>query len=347
MKKFKISLKHLRLILLFAVAVFLILSVTMALSFLCIHLLARFGILNPDQIHRVPLLMLCLISTVLGTILALFCSRILLHPIRDIMDATDRIADGDYRVRIHLHGPEDFQVLSDKFNHMAEELSSVEMLRSDFVSNFSHEFKTPIVSIRGFAKALKWDDLTPEDREEYLNIIINESERLSDLSTNVLYLSRLENQTILTDKKPFNITEQIRLVIALLDHKICEKELQICFEGEDYSLSGNAEMLKQIWINLLDNAVKFSPAGGTISVHVDRKDTQIEVSVSNQGEGLSPETSAHIFDRFYQGDLSHSTPGNGLGLTIAGKIAELHKGTIRVDSSIPGWITFVVQLPIE
>ena len=261
------------------------------------------------------------------------------------MAAVDKIADGDYSARIDLKGTEDFKTLSQKFNHMAEEIGSVEMLRSDFVNNFSHEFKTPIVSIRGFAKALKWEDLTTEEREEYLNIIISESERLSDLAANVLYLSKIETQTILTNKATFNVSEQIRLVIALLDQKFSEKHIEIIFDCKEFFIRGNQEMLKQVWINLLDNAIKFSPENGIVTVQIHPVQEQIIFRISDQGSGMSSEIMTHIFDKFYQGDLSHSTSGNGLGLAIVKKIVELHKGTVSVSSSDRG-STFEVKLPL-
>lgn len=229
-----------------------------------------------------------------------------------------------------------FGHFSNKFNHMAEELGSVEMLRTDFVGNFSHEFKTPIVSIRGFAKALKWDDLTEEERTEYLDIIISESERLSELSQNVLYLSKIENQTIITNKRRYNLSEQIRRVVALLDHKFSEKQLEVLFDSDEFMITANEEMMKQVWINLLDNGIKFSPLGGKIAISIKQEKDNLSVKISNQGDEIPPEMKEHIFDKFYQGDLSHSTNGNGLGLAIVKKIINLHSGKIIVHSSKNG-----------
>lgn len=340
----KKHLRHLRLTLFFAMIVFMIMFLTMTLLFFGTQLLVRLDIIGRKPMGKLPLFMFCLISTILGTVLAAIFSRAPLRPIREIIDAVDKIADGDYSVRIHLRSPEEFKILSDKFNHMAEELDSVEMLRNDFVSNFSHEFKTPIVSIRGFAKALKWDDLSPEERNEYLDIIISESERLADLSANVLYLSKIEQQTILTDKRCFNLSEQIRLTIALFDERLSEKNIRLSFDCEEYFLIGNEEMLRQVWINLLGNAIKFSPAHGMIEIRMEQIDGRISVTFSNQGPKIPAETAAHIFEKFYQGDSSHTTDGNGLGLSIAKRIVELHSGTIRLKQSEPDEITFEVRL---
>lgn len=325
------SLRYFRLTLIFASVVFVIILATMVLIFMGTHVLAYLGMIQEENFARLPLF--CIISLFIGTILAMFFSKAPLRPLREIISATEQISDGDYSVRLHLKGPEEFRILSEKFNPMAEELGSVEMLRNDFVSNFSHEFKTPIVSIRGFARALQWEDLSPEERAEYLDIIIKESNRLADLSSNVLYLSRLEQQTILTDKKRFNVSEQIRQAVALLDHKLTEKHLEIAMDGPECYLCGNEEMMKQVWINLLDNAIKFSPDHGKIDWNVTATEDNIGICISNECSTLSPEVLNHIFDKFYQGDLSHSTPGNGLGLAIVKKILELHDGQISVHSA--------------
>lgn len=236
-------LKRFQLRLLFGLAVFLIMLTTMMMVFFGTHLLARIGYIEGGDVEKFPLFLFCLVSVLLGTVLSIVFSKAPLRPFRELMDAIDQIASGDYHVRLHLKGTDEFRTLSEKLNHMAEELGSVEMLRSDFVGNFSHEFKTPIVSIRGFAKALKWNDVTPEEREEYLDIIIAEADRLSELSINVLYLSKLENQTILTEKKRVHITEQMRRTVALFDQRFSEKRLVIDFDAEEVFMEGNAEMM--------------------------------------------------------------------------------------------------------
>lgn len=318
----------------------------MFLIFTGAHLLAYFHFVDKAHVNHFPLFAFSLTSIIIGTIIAIFFSRKPLRPFREIMNALDRIADGDYTVRLQLKGPEEFKTMSDKFNHMAKELDSVEMLRKDFVNHFSHEFKTPIVSSRGFAKALKWEDLSNEERTEYLDIIISEAERLSTLSANILYLSKLENQTILTDKKMLNVSEQLRRIIVLLDHKITEKNLELLFDSQEYYLPGNEEMLRQMWINLLDNAFKFSPEGGTVSILIREASGRIEFQITNEAPTLSDEALKHLFDQFYQSDPSHATPGNGLGLSIVKKILDLHSGTISV-SSADNRCTFEITLPVD
>lgn len=337
--------KQLRLSLMFAAVVFVLLLATVTIVVLLMLFFSHWGWIDEAEFNRLPLFVFAISSVLVGTILAAMFSRAPLKPLRAVMDATDRIADGDYSVRLNLEHPEEFRALSEKFNHMAQELGSVEMLRSDFVNSFSHELKTPIVSIRGFAKALKWDDLTDDERNEYLDIIIHESERLCDLSTNVLLLSKFEQQTILTDTKPFNLTEQIRQTVALLYSRWNEKQLEIELDAEDFTYTGNSDMLRQVWINLLDNAIKFSPEKGKIIFTLSREKDGLCITCRDQGAGIPPEIAAHVFDKFYQGDAAHHAKGNGLGLSIAKRIVELHRGNIEVISEIGAGTQFIVHLP--
>lgn len=343
MNRWKASLKYFRLTLVFALIVFLIMLAAMLLTLGGTSLLTHIGVISGENQGRFPLLSFCLGNLLVGTSLAIAFSTLPLRPIREIMDAVDRIANGDYSVRLSLKGLDELRALGDKFNHMAEELGSVEMLRTDFINNFSHEFKTPIVSIRGYAKELKWDDLTPEERNEYLDIIISESERLVSLSSNVLYLSKIEKQAIVPNRKRFNLSEQIRLVIVLLDKKFADKNLAPEFEGGEVWCDGNEEMLKQVWINLLDNAIKFSPPGKKIEVCASSSPDEISVKIRDFGSGIPLEQKNRIFDKFYQCDASRTTAGNGLGLTIVKRILDLHGGKIAVYSSEEG-STFEVTL---
>lgn len=344
MKNKKYIAKSFGMALLFSASYFLILLITIFLVAIGVIFLATIGILNDEEVSRFPLFMMALVSLIIGTVLSLIFSRIPLSLLYKIIEATNKIADGDYSVRLNLKGPTEMRKLNTSFNHMAEELGSVEMLRTDFVNNFSHEFKTPIVSIRGFAKMLKKGGLTDEERTEYLDIIISESERLSELSMNVLNLSKIEQQSILTDKKRFNLSEQIRLVIVMLYSKWDKKHIDIDFECGEIYYNGNAELLKQIWINLLDNAIKFSIEYGTIKVEISQSDVETSVCITDEGKGISDEQKAYIFDKFYQGDSSHSTKGNGLGLAIAKRVAELHGGEILVRDNDTSGTIFEVKL---
>lgn len=192
---------------------------------------------------------------------------------------------------------------------------------------------------------LELDDLTPEERTDYIHTIIEESSRLTALATNILNLSKIEQQNILTDRTHFNVSEQIRQVIALLDKKWSSKGITVTFDCGECYYTGNEELLKQVWINLLDNAIKFSPEKETIEVTIQDTNASLVFSCLNQGEPITVTALNHIFDKFYQADTSHATQGNGLGLTIAKKIVRLHHGTIEAESTKETGTLFKVILP--
>lgn len=310
-------------------------------------LVAR-GPLSLGQYSRplFPVVVVLIASVLVGTLVSYFLSRFPLRPLRNVIRATNRLAAGDFSVRLNLNWSPEAAELSQSFNRMAQELGNTELLRSDFVNSFSHEFKTPIVSIKGFAEMLKYGDLSPEEREEYLDIIIRESGRLSTLATNVLALTKVEKQTIVTDKSRFNAGEQIRRSLILLQQKWEEKELEVALEGEDIFLWGNEEMLDQVWLNLLDNAVKFAPRGAQVEIRMIRLEQTAQFMFRNQGEAVRPEILERVFDKFYQGDPSHAAAGNGLGLTLVRRITELHGGSVTARSDDSG-TCFAVELPLK
>lgn len=294
--------------------------------------------------HLYPLLKLFAFCIFLGTALAAFLSKKTLNPIRKVIAATHQVAQGNFDVQVDIKGVGELEELSHSFNKMTHELLSIETLRSDFVNNFSHEFKTPIVSIKGFAKLLKENQSTEEERQEYLDIIIEESERLAKLSTNMLNLTKYENTEIVTDKKAFRLDEQIRKTMVLLEPKWSAKDITVSVELDHVNYMGNEELTQQIWINLLDNAIKFTFPGGLINVILQNIDTEIHFVIQDNGPGMDKQTKAHLFDKFYQGDSSHSKVGNGLGLTLVKRIVNLCGGTIQVQSEAGQGSQFTVIL---
>ena len=251
--------------LLFSAVCFCIQLVTVVLAGVLLWLLVRIGLI-PHEETLTPtriILFMALFSLIIGSITAFFAAKYPLKPVNRIVSRMNRLASGDFTTRLEYGKPisdhPSFRAMSDSFNKMAEELQNTEMLRSDFINNFSHEFKTPIVSIAGFTKLLKRGNLTEEQRREYLDIIEEESLRLSAMATNVLNMTKIENQKILTDAAAFNVSEQIRSAILLLDEKWDRKNIELSADLDEYTITGNEEMLKQVWINLLDNAVKFTP----------------------------------------------------------------------------------------
>ncbi len=347
------KLKHQRfgLTALFSVVVFMILTITSIVIFAIGVLLVRTNAINIAKLSRqeplLPILMLLIISVVVGTVVSFMISRVPLKPLRRVIDAINRLAAGDFSVRLNLSGVSSFNDLSTSFNRMAEELGSIEMLRSDFVDSFSHEFKTPIVSIKGFAEELKHDDISPEQRQEYLDIIIHESSRLAQLATNVLNLSRVEKQAILASRTSFDLTEQVRRCVLLFESKWEERGLNLTVELDEVMLEGDEELLSQVWLNLIDNAVKFTPEGGNVDIRLRQRENTAEFVIRDDGYGISEEVQRHIFDKFYQGDPSHSAAGNGLGLSIAMRVVTLHGGNLSCKSDEGAGTEFTVKLPLR
>lgn len=327
--------------------VFILLTLTMFISNAIIIFLAKHGFItaHPGSSLLPFLIQTGFISILIGTILTLFMGHLPLRPINTLIQAIHAVSEGDFQTKIYLEHPHEFKELSHCFNQMTEELSGIEMLRSDFINNFSHEFKTPISSILGFAKLLKKGNLTPEEQQEYLDIIIEESRRLTELSANILNLSKIESLSVLTDFSTFNLGEQIRECIVLLENKWDKKEIMLNINLEELQICGNEQLLKQVWINLIDNAVKFSPAKSEIGLSMHKDHDSIQVMVKDSGPGIDAATQYKIFDKFYQGDASHSSEGNGLGLSLAKRIIELHHGTITVKSEENRGSAFTVTLP--
>lgn len=285
--------------------------------------------------------------TIIGTGAAAIFTKWILSPLNEMIEATERISKGDFKVHIQESFDEksDFGMLQRSFNHMARELDGIEMFRKDFINNFSHEFKTPIVSIQGFAHQLQAGGLTPEEEREYIRIIAAESDRLAKMATNILLLSKLENQAIVTEQTEFWLDEQLRTCLVLLEKQWGPKNIELNIELEEVKYQFNEDMLSHVWLNLFNNAIKFTPEGGTVSCSLRSKSDQIIVEISDTGIGMTEETRCHIFDKFFQGDTSHTVDGNGIGLTIVSRILFLCKGSIDVRSKPGQGSTFTVTLP--
>ena len=286
-------------------------------------------------------------SIISGTLLTFLLSHFPLRPIHSIIQAIHDVAEGRFDTKLHIEHPREFRELSHSFNQMTEELSGIEILRSDFIDNFSHEFKTPMVSILGFAKILRSKKLSEEEQNEYLDIIIDEASRLTELSANILNLSRIESMSLPSDLSEFNLSEQIRQSILQSESKWMEKNLDFSLDIEELYIRGNEPLLKQVWLNLIDNAVKFSPENGKLELSLHRTSSSTVFSITDHGEGMEPAVVRHIFEKFYQGDTSHAAKGHGLGLSIAQKIIGLHKGEISVHSEPGKGSTFTVALPLS
>lgn len=330
--------------------VFIAIMVVMLLTIGVVYGLAQLGVIENADGQGSPEFLRFFIyaSLVIGFLLAFLTGKITLRPIKRLVNQLDRLANGDFKARLHFGRPigahPTFKQVENSFNRAAQELEHTEMLRSDFINNFSHEFKTPIVSIAGFAKLLRRGNLTEKQKEEYLEVIEEESLRLSAMANNVLSLTRVESQTILTDVTRFNLSEQIRGAALLLAEKWTPKNISMEMQFGEQLISANEELLKQVWINLLDNAIKFSRPNGTVSVDISEEGAWITVSVANQGKDIPKDRITHIFNKFYQADESHFSEGNGIGLAVVKKVCELHNGRVFAKSE-DGTTTFTVLLP--
>ena len=344
--------RHVSLSLFYFLVVFCIQLLAVLLAGGTAYALVRLGALSSFGVSSGTgtflLIFMMLLSAVVCIIITLLTRKIPLNPFHRLITSMNRLAAGDFRVRLEFgkltRGIPAFAELSNSFNIMAQELENTEMLRGDFINNFSHEFKTPIVSIAGFAKLLRRGNLSEEQKQEYLAIIEEESLRLAAMATNVLELTRIENQSILTDVSTFNLSEQVRACVLLLEDRWTRKNLSLELEFREYEICANEELLKHVWINLLDNAIKFSPPTGEIRVEIAERGETLAVSVTNFGSDIPADKQTRIWSKFYQADESHATRGNGIGLAIVKRVVELHSGTATVDSR-DGKTTFTVTLP--
>ena len=270
------------------------------------------------------------------------------RPTKVITEATEKIMSGDFSVRIppmQNSGMEGFNQIAMAINKMAEELSSVEMLRTDFIANVSHEMKTPLAVMQNYGTLLQTPGLSEEKRIEYAKGVTDGSRRLADMMTNILKLNRLENQQIYPETAEFDLGEQ--LCECLLQYENVWDDAHINIEtdiAEDIRIRADAELLGHVWNNLFSNAFKFTPPGGTVSVSLTATDHHAIVTVKDTGCGMTSEVGAHIFEKFYQGDTSHSVQGNGLGLALVKRVIDIMQGEIGVVSAVGKGSAFTVRI---
>mgnify|MGYP002621572367 CR=1 FL=1 len=348
----KEKINKIKLLLLFSGSTFAFILITTGIILGIIFLLIHFDVITAGANVPNPkrfVIYCAAVSLAVGSIIAFSTGSFSLTPFNKVLIGMDELASGNYKARVKFNSffaktriAKNFEK---SFNTMASELENTEMLRSDFINNFSHEFKTPIVSISGFAKLLKRADLTEEQRKEYIDIIEEESLRLSNMATNVLKLTKVENQVVLSDKTRFNISEQIRNCVLLLENKWTKKNIDFIIDFDEYLVETNEEIVRDVWINLIDNAIKFTPEGGKIGIDIYRKGNNIEVSVINTGSSIEADKMDMIFNKFYQADESHASEGHGIGLAIVKHVVKLLEGSVSAKSE--GNVTnFTVILPI-
>lgn len=328
-----------------ALTIYLITFLTGVLGTVLAYLLGYLGFLTLDRLWVVPFIPI-LTCVLLGTLLSQTAGKRFVRFVERLNHALKQIAQGNYDITLEGTPPvQEIREIIDNFNVMTRELQSTEILRHDFIQNVSHEFKTPLAAIEGYAALLQQPGLTEAQRLAYTQQIITSTRRLNGLSENILLLSRLEQNQVRLQKEFFSLDEQIRTNILLTEPIWSKKGIVLAVELEDCSFKANRELLAQVWQNIFGNAVKFTPKGGMISVSLKQAPEEVVVRFADNGPGMTEEEQMRVFEKFYQADRSHSSSGNGLGLSLAKRIIDLHGGTIEIESQPGHGSEFIIHLP--
>lgn len=286
------------------------------------------------------------ISTICGVTIFYFLTKRTNALTSQINDAISRIAEGDFSARLNFKKINaDIDAVVDNFNKMAEELNALVILNNDFVSNFSHEFKTPIVSVKGYAELLYDSPNLTAEQKEYLKIIIEESNRLAMLSQSAMTLSKLDVRRVESQKEYFWLDEEISKCVLLFDNELTKKNIDLQIDFDKVRIIADKYLTKEIWINLLSNAIKFTPPNGAISISLFERGGYAFTTITDTGIGFEGENPIKLFEKNYQADTKEKTLGNGIGLAVTKRIVELHGGTIHAEDSSSGGAQFVVKLP--
>lgn len=295
----------------------------------------------------IPLLAeLFVVSLMIGGLLTNVLARVFFRPIKKLGKAMEKVAEGDFSIQLDTNvNALEIRELYSGFNLMTRELRATEILQTDFISNVSHEFKTPLNAIEGYTTLLQECENLSEEQRQYAEKILFNTKRLSDLAGSTLLLSKIENQSIPTNRGRFCLDEQIRQSVVSLEPVWAKKDIEFDVELEDaVEYYGSEALLHHVWDNLIGNAIKFDPVGGLVRLRLFRRDGQIVFTVEDSGPGIEPEAEKHIFDKFYQADSSHFDEGNGLGLALVKKILALENGDISVENRAEGGCVFTVVL---
>lgn len=328
----------------FSLIILLEIAVSILVAAFLVH---EFTGINSDNILLPLTLWQVLQSILIGSTIYDYMNRWIFNPVTRLSKSMSRVSDGDFSVKLHTDSSiDEINNLYSNFNIMVSELNNTEILQTDFVSNVSHEFKTPINAIEGYAMLLQDDRCSDEERRTYTDKIIFNTRRLSGLVGNILLLSRLDNQAIVSGKTTFRLDEQIRQSILLLENEWSVKNLDFDVDLDKVDYSGNEGIMMHIWNNLIGNAVKFTPEGGKLGINMHLKNNMVQVNIEDSGPGIKDSDKKHIFDKFYQGESSRSEKGNGLGLPLVKKIVDLHSGNIKAENMEQGGCRFTVELPL-
>ena len=302
---------------------------------------------NVNAAAKLTFLNVLLISLIFTFIDAFRRKLMVQRPAKRIIDAAEKIMQGDFSVRLEpaarFGTDESFYQIMECFNKMAKELGSVETLRTDFIANVSHEMKTPLAIMQNYGMLLQKPNLSEDQRIEYAKGVTDGARRMADMMTNILKLNRLENQQIFPQTEAFDLGEQICECLLQYENVWEQKEIETDI-AEDVKVKADAELLSLVWNNLFSNAFKFTEPGGSVTVRLEATERQATVTVADTGCGMTPEVGAHIFEKFYQGDTSHSIQGNGLGLALVKRVIDIMQGEISVESAVGNGTKFTVRI---
>ncbi|MBQ8555148.1 MAG: HAMP domain-containing histidine kinase [Clostridia bacterium] len=307
--------------------------------------ISRYLLNRVVEVH--PILWLIFFSVTIGVTASVVVNIILLRPIVKLSKAMKQVAAGDFGIRLSTGSRiSEIRDSYESFNLMVQELQATETLQSDFVSNVSHEFKTPINAIEGYATLLQ-GSLEPEQQSGYVDRILLNTRRLSTLVGNILLLSKVSNQAIPLSKTAYRLDEQIRQAIVLLEPRWTEKDIDFDVDMDEVTWTGPENLMHHVWSNLISNAIKFGPAGGMVRMTLKQTDGRYVYAIEDGGPGIPEAEQQHIFNKFYQLDSSHKQEGNGLGLALCKQIIHSCRGSITVDNLPRGGCRFTVTLPME
>ncbi len=330
-----------------AISFFVLIAIIMQMAILCYDFIR-------EKTSNLTLIAILILIEII--ILSTFCTvfdwirrKIMVDkPTKKILSATEKIASGDFSTRLEIVHSYDryneYDLIMENLNKMAIELQKNEVLKTDFISNVSHEIKTPLAVIQNYATLLQDETLDSKTRKSYSKTLISASKRITDLITNILKLNKLENQEIQEKHETFNVTEALAESVVDFETLIEKKGLELNCDFDDLTIFSSKTLLELCWNNLISNAIKFSKNGGKIDISLKRIGKNVEIKVADTGVGMTSEVGARIFEKFYQGDTSHSTQGNGLGLTLVKKVIDILGGEISVQSEINKGSTFTILL---
>lgn len=325
----------------FTLATVIIALLTAIGSFFIVRLLNRVY----EDLEIPDYVMVVIITLVSGILLSFLVGLLILLPINRLKEAMSEVTDGNLDVKVKEKSIfDEVEDMNHYFNMMMNELRKIETIQSDFVSNVSHEFKTPLNAIEGYLTLLSYDDISEEEKKNIIEKIYFNTQRMNELVNNVLLLSKIESNGVNRDKKLFSLDEQIRKSIIYLEPKWSKKGIELDVELDEIYYNENEGILAHVWNNLISNAIKFSPDGSKIKIELKVENEIIIFSVSDEGPGIDENNIDSIFRKFYQADTSHKQEGNGLGLSLVKQILDLYNGQIEVKNLEPKGCIFSVYL---